>query len=68
MNVVDEGMLFFERRGEGLASLNRGISSSLVYAAQNGRLGNPDHDARGLVIAVALCAVCWLGLGYFLLT
>ncbi|MFK4871318.1 MULTISPECIES: hypothetical protein [unclassified Novosphingobium] len=68
MNVVDEGIMLFERRGEGFAGLRHGISSNLVYAAQSGRLGNPEHDARGLMIAVALCACCWMGLGYFLLT
>lgn len=68
MNVVNEGIFQFERRPEGFAGLHHGISSSLVYAAQSGKLGNTEHDARGLMIAVALCACCWLGLGYFLLT
>lgn len=25
------------------------------------------HDARGLVIAILACVVCWAALGYFLL-
>ena len=66
MIVIDEGM--FDRRSDGFAGVNHGISSSLVYAAQSGRLIDREHDARGLIIAVALCACCWLGLGYFLLT
>ena len=66
MNVIDEGM--FDRRSEGFAGGNLGISSGLVYAAQSGRLSDQEHDARGLIVAIALCACCWLGLGYFLLT
>lgn len=34
------------------------------------RLGDRqlEHDARGLVVAILLCMVCWAALGYFLLT
>ncbi|GFE72578.1 MULTISPECIES: hypothetical protein [Novosphingobium] len=72
MKVVDQGIMRFENRAEGfvgrISGLDRGVSSSLVYAGHEGAFGEHGHDARGLMLAVALCACCWLGLGYFLLT
>lgn len=68
MKVAEEGIIRFERRPDQLAGMQMGISSGLVYAGQDAGSRDQVHDARGLLIAVGLCACCWLGLGYFLLT
>lgn len=38
-----------------------------VYAAQRLEDAGTEHDARGLLVAIALSAACWAVLGYFVL-
>lgn len=48
-------------------SMMRSVSVDTVYAAQRLEDGVTEHDARGLMIAIALSAACWALLGYFIL-
>ncbi|MFC0683693.1 MULTISPECIES: hypothetical protein [Sphingomonadaceae] len=61
MKVADERIIRFERSDPAGA----GFGAVLDGQAREGLSGG--HDARSLIIAVAMCGVCWLGLGYFLL-
>ena len=38
-----------------------------VYAAQRQNVGKI-HDARGLLVAIGLCLICWGALGYYLVS
>lgn len=38
-----------------------------IYAMHKRANAGDGHDARGLIVAVMLCAACWTALAYFLL-
>ncbi|WP_242528392.1 hypothetical protein [Novosphingobium sp. PY1] len=44
-----------------------GRASRFACSAPDDMEGESEHDARGLVLAIALCMACWAALGYFLL-
>lgn len=63
MMVADEKITRFNLRPD---SDGGGIAAALPSPDRDGM--PKEHDARSLVIAVAMCLGCWLVLGYFLLS
>lgn len=61
MKVADERIIRFER------SDPSGGAFGVTLDGQERETLTGGHDARSLIIAVAMCGVCWLALGYFLL-
>lgn len=68
MKVADNNVMGMEQGGEGAIDLGWRRNEGAVYASQRAREGGTRHDARGLVIAVLLCLLCWAALGFFLLS
>ena len=60
MKVVDNRVVDFRRDEDSL-------SARLIYGSSESNREH-EHDARGLIVALLLCAACWAALGYFLLT
>lgn len=67
MKVAEDNVVGLSRSGRGY-TVGSGISAPRVYAAHRSAENGEEHDARGLVVAIALCLACWAALGYFLLT
>lgn len=61
MKVADERVIRFKRSDPAGGAFGATLDTPQRESLSGG------HDARSLIIAVAMCGVCWLGLGYFLL-
>ncbi|WP_395333757.1 hypothetical protein WBP06_08440 [Novosphingobium sp. BL-8H] len=67
MKVADEKIIRFERRTDsGGGMVIPAPAMALGSRMQDGN--REEHDARSLIIAVAMCVACWVVLGYYLLT
>ena len=66
MKVADDNIVAMRASGGPVARSH--LASAPVYAAYRLSAREEEHDARGLVVAIALCIGCWVALGYFLLT
>lgn len=65
--VANGNLQFFEPGMEFASDGDRGNPALTGSAGHFAPEGEIEHDARGLVAALVLCAMCWLALGYFLL-
>ena len=63
MKVADERFMGFEAGND----RKSGRASRFACSAPDDMEGESEHDARGRVLASALCMACWAALGYFLL-
>lgn len=67
MKVADEKTAYFERRVDSAGGMTMPVPG-MGLGSRPGDANREVHDARSLITAVAMCLICWIVLGYYLLT